>query len=63
MEVICKAVLEVVNCQIGLEVDFQNMIHGFKEGRGTGTASLEVKLFHQLTLMMEEFLYKVLLYL
>ena len=39
------------------------MIHGFKSGRGKGTASLKVKLLHQLTVMMEDILYKVLLYL
>ena len=41
---------------------FHNMIHGFKTGRRKGTASLKVKLLHQLTVMMEDILYKVLLY-
>ena len=62
MEVIWKAALEVIHFQIGLEVDFHNMIHGFKAGRRTGTASLKAKLLHHLKVMMEDFLYKVLLY-
>ena len=41
---------------------FHNMIHGFKTGRRKGTASLKFKLLHQLTVMMEDILYKVLLY-
>ena len=35
------------------------MIHGFREDRGVGNASLEVNLIHQLTVIMEDFLYKV----
>ena len=62
MDIIWKAALEVIHFQIGLEVDFHNMIHRFKAGRRKGIASLKVKLLHQLTVMMEDILYKVLLY-
>ena len=40
-------------------VYFHHMLHVFREGRGTGTASLKVKLLQQLTAMREEVIYKV----
>ena len=36
-------------------------LHGFREGRGTGTATLEAKLLHQLAAMREEVLYVIFL--
>ena len=59
VEVIWKAVLGMVNFWIGEAVDFHNTLHGFRSRGVMGTASLEVKLFHQLIAMREEVLYKV----
>ena len=39
----------VVNLQIGTEVNFHDALHGFRAGRGEGTASLKAKLLYQLT--------------
>ena len=39
------------------------MLHGFWEGQGTGTASLEAKLLQQLPSMRESVLFEVFLYL
>ena len=56
VEVIWKVVLGVANFRIGATVDFNDMLHGFSTDRGTWTASLEVKLLHQLMEMREEVL-------
>ena len=61
VEVICKAVLVVVNFQIGAAVNFRYMLHSFREVWGTGTVSLEAKLLHQMEAMRGEVLYEVFL--
>ena len=58
VEVLWKAVSGVANFWIGAVVDLHDMLHGFKAGRGTGTASLEARIIHQITEMGEEVLYK-----
>ena len=63
VEVIWKAVPGVVNFRIGAAVDFHDMLHGLMVGIVIGTASLEVKLLQNLTVMREEVLYKVLIHL
>ena len=52
MEVICKAVLVVVNCQIGEAVNFRDTLNIFRVDRGTCTASLKSKLLQKLIDMM-----------
>ena len=42
-------------------ITFHNFLHGFWAGRGTGTATLEAKLLHQLAALREEVLYVILL--
>ena len=61
MEIILKAMLGVVNCWIGAVVEFHDMLHRFRAGRGAGTASLEAKLPQQLAVMRGEVLYEFLL--
>ena len=56
LEVIWKVVLGVANFRIGATVDFNDMLHGLITDRGTWTASLEVKLLHQLMEIREEVL-------
>ena len=51
----------MINLWIGVVVQFHNVLHGFWGGWGTGTASLESKLFQQLMEMMDEVLYGVFL--
>ena len=61
VEVIWKAVLAVVNFRKGAMVNFHDMLHGFRSGIGTGTASTEVNLLQNLVEMREEVLYEVFL--
>ena len=42
-------------------IQLHDVLHGFREGRGTGTATLEAKLLQQLAAMREEVLYVVFL--
>ena len=50
-----------MNFRIGAAVDFYDMLHGFRSGRGTGTPSLESNLLHQITIIREEVLCEVFL--
>ena len=47
--------------RIGVEVDFHDMLHRFRVGRGKGNASLKVKLLQHMMAMGEEVLYEVFL--
>ena len=49
VEVLRKALSGVFNCQIGKEVQFHYVLHGFRAFRGTGTASLETNLLQEIT--------------
>ena len=42
-------------------IQLHEELHGFREGRGTGTATLEAKLLQQLAAMREEVLYVIFL--
>ena len=42
-------------------IAFHDFLHGFRSGRGTGTATLEAKLLQQLVSLMEEVLYVIFL--
>ena len=42
-------------------ITIQNIVHGFWEGRGTGTAALEAKLLQQLSAMREAVLFGIFL--
>ena len=42
-------------------IKLHDVLHGFREGRGTGTATLEAKLLQQLAAMREEALYVIFL--
>ena len=52
---------EFLNFRIRASITFHDFLHGFWAGRGTGTATLEAKLLHQLAALMEEVLYVILL--
>ena len=51
----------ILNCRFTTCIDFHDVLHGFWVGCGTGTASLEAKLIHQLTSIREEVLYAIFL--
>ena len=44
IEVFQKTMSELINHRIGAVVRYHVALHGFRAGRGTGTASLEAKL-------------------
>ena len=61
VEVLWKLCSVVVNCRLKMSVGMHNALHGFREGRGTGMATLEYKLEHQLAGLAHKPLFQVLL--
>ena len=61
IKLLCKSLPGVINLQIGVAVQFHDVMHVFREDWGTGTTSLESNLLHQIMTMREEILYEVLL--
>ena len=51
IELLWKSLSGVIHRRIGAAVQFHDMLHGFWEGRGAGTAYIESKLLQQLTEM------------
>ena len=62
VEVLQKVCAGVVNCWIKSSVMLNDTIHGFRTGRGTGTATLEAKLSQNLAGLAHKLLLQVLLY-
>ena len=56
-----KVVAAILHRRLTASITFHDLLHGFREGRGTGTATLEAKLLHQLAAMREEVLYVIFL--
>ena len=56
-----KVCVMVVNCWINSTVTLHDALHGFSLGRGTGTATLEEKLAHQLAGIAHEPLFQIFL--
>ena len=61
VEVLWKAVTSLMNQGLMAVIKFHDVLHRFWEGRGTGTAALEVNLLQHLTVMREEVLFEVFL--
>ena len=61
MEVMWKVVAVILNFRLTSSITFHDVLHGFRAGRGTGTATLEAKLIQQLAAMREEVLYVIFL--
>ena len=57
VEVTWKVMEVILHRQLITGLQLHDALHGFREGRGTGTATLEAKLLQQLAAMMEEVLY------
>ena len=60
VEVIWKLLSLILHRRLAA-IQRHEVIHGFREGRGTGTATLEAKLLQQLAAMREEVLYVIFL--
>ena len=61
VEVTWKVVAVILHFRITTAIKFHDALHGFREGRGTETATLEAKLLQQLAAMREEVLYVIFL--
>ena len=56
VEVMWKVVAAILNRRFTSSITYHDALHGFRAGRGTGTATLEAKLLPQLATLREEFL-------
>ena len=56
-----KIVTVILNRRFTSSTTFHDVLHGFRAGRGTGTATLKAKLLQQLAAMREEVLYVIFL--
>ena len=61
VEVMWKIVAVILNYRLTSSITFHDVLHGFRAGRGTGTATLKAKLLQQLAVMREEVLYVIFL--
>ena len=61
VEVTWKVVAVILHRRLMEGIKFHDALHGFWEGRGTGTSTLEAKLLQQLAAMREEVLYVIFL--
>ena len=60
VEVIWKLLTLILHRRL-TAIKLHDVLHGFREGRSTGTATLEAKLLQQLAAMREEVLYVIFL--
>ena len=51
----------MLNRRFTASITYHNFLHGFRVGRGTGTATLKAKLLQQLAALREEVLYVIFL--
>ena len=61
VEVTWKVVAVILYCRLTEGIKLHDALHRFREGCGTGTATLEAKLLQQLAAMREEVLYVIFL--
>ena len=61
VEVMWNFVAAILHCRLATSITYHDFLHGFWEGCGTGTATLEAKLLQHLAAMREEVLYVIFL--
>ena len=61
VEVTWKIMTVILHRRLMTGIQLHDVLHGFREGRGTGTATLDAKLLQQLAAMREEVLYVIFL--
>ena len=61
MEVMWKVVAVILNFCFTASITYHDSLHGFRAGRGTGTATLEVKLLQQFSALREAVLHTIFL--
>ena len=58
-----KVVAVILNHWIKSSITYHDFLNGFYAGRFTGTATLNYKLLHKLSVTMEELMYMIFMYL
>ena len=61
VEVIWKEVEVILNHRCTSAITYHNLLHGFRAGRGTGTATLKLKLLQNVSALREALLHEILL--
>ena len=61
VEVTWKLMTVILHRRLTTGLQLHDVLHGFREGHGTGTATLKAKLLQQLAAMREEVLYVIFL--
>ena len=61
MVVVWKVVRVILNYRFTTFITYHNSLHGFRAGRGTGTAILEIKMLQEVTAMREAVLHGIFL--
>ena len=61
VKVMWKVVAAILHCRLTASITYHGFLHGFRAGRGTGTATLEAKLLQQLAALREEVMYMIFL--
>ena len=61
VEVMWKVVAAILNRRFTSSITYHDVLHGFRAGRGTGTATLKANLLQQLAALREEVLYIIFL--
>ena len=61
VEVMLKVVAAILNRRLTASMNFHDLLHGFRAGHVTGTATLKAKLLQKLAALREEVLYVLLL--
>ena len=56
-----QTLVEILNRRLTASITFHDFLHGFRAGRGTGTAILEDELIQKIAALREEVLYVILL--
>ena len=56
-----KVMVVILNLRFTSSITYHDVLHGFRAGRGTGTATLEANLIQQIAAMREEVLYVIFL--
>ena len=59
VEVLWKAVTSLLNRNLTAAITFHNILYGFWEGRGEGTAAIEAKLLQYIMDIREAVLFKI----
>ena len=59
VEVMWKVVVAIINRRFTATITYQDFLHGFRAGHGTGTTTLKAKLLQQLVALREEVLYVI----